>query len=291
VLKKFLNPKNLVLRLFRLSNHLPPPIQTRIQWRLFCTPFVHRRSRQQLEFLSRGKPFSIPSGKHYRLQGWAFGQKGPTAICCHGWQGSAASWFVLAPKLLEAGFRVLVYNAPGHHSRPIRSSLPDFSQALTDMVETFGADVLVGHSFGAMTVARVARSLPDLRGAVLISSPDTLEALARGICQTLMMDHDAEARFLQHLSELSGSRLQEESVCSYAREVSCPMLLLHDEDDDVIPISTSKAISASANSALHVSQGFGHRHIIRDSALSEKTVEFLKQCVSPPIASAERSQS
>jgi pimeloyl-ACP methyl ester carboxylesterase len=157
--------------------------------------------------------------------------------------------------------------------------LPDFAQALQDVVETFGVDVLVGHSFGAMTVARVAQNLPDLRAVVLISSPHTLEAVARGFCRNMRMNEEAEKGFFHRLQVHTPRPLAEESVTHYFKSITCPVLLQHDEEDDVIPVSTSKLISEAENAELLLTRGLGHRQIIRDRGLADKSVAFLARFV------------
>lgn len=265
----------LVLSLFRLGRHLPPPIRDQFYWWLFCRPFTHSRDPEHLRFLQDGKTFFIPSGRGYLLQGWVFGQGERTVVLSHGWQGSAASWHVLVPKLLRKGYRVIVYNAPGHHRRPRRSSLLDFSQGLSDVVETFGAHYLVGHSLGAMTVARVAPRLEGIRGIALFSVPDELHVLATGFCEKMQMSEEARTNFLQRLTDHTPDGLEEESVTRYLAKTSVPVLLLHDDSDTVIPHTNSERLAQAYGWEFVKTSELGHRKIIRDPQLADRVVEFL----------------
>lgn len=260
-----------------MGGHLPPPLRSAFYWRVFCTPILHRREAHHFDFLKRGKPFLLPSGTAYLLKGWSFGTTGPRVVLSHGWQGSAASWHVLAPKLVNAGFRVIVYHAPGHHSRPRRSSLPDFMQGLRDIVETFGAEYLVGHSFGAMTVAGVSQEIPDLRGMALYSSPDELLSLALGFCQTMTMSELVQSEFLERLRKHSTRPLEEETVSHYLRSLQCPLLLIHDKDDEVISVENSVRLAQRPRTELIVTEELGHRLIIREESLADKVVEFFRR--------------
>ena len=266
----------LVLGLLRLARLLPPPIQQDFYWWLFCRPFPHRRDPSHLQFLGQGKPFFIPCQPGYLLPGWVFGLSGPTVVLCHGWQGSAASWHVLVPKLLEAGFRVITYNAPGHHARPRRSSLVDFSNGLRQVVETFGADYLVGHSLGAMTVAREASRIPGLKAVALYSVPDELSVLGQDFCRRMGMNPVAESQFLNRLSRNTPDGLAQESVTRYLADFEGPILLLHDQDDSVIPLGNSEQLSERYGLELIRTSGLGHRQIIRDPELADRVVAFLQ---------------
>lgn len=276
---KLFDLEALILEVLRLGRHLPESLRSLYYWRLFCTPFLHKRQPEQLAFLATGKPFFVPSGPNL-LQGWVFGTKGPTAILCHGWQGSAASWYVIGPELLKAGFRVVVFNAPGHHSGPRRSSLPDFARALKDIIETWGADFLIGHSLGAMTVARVAASgLPALKGMVLFSSPDDLKSLATGFCLRMGMQAKDQARFEERLA-LHGDRpLAQEAVSVYLRSVRCPILLIHDSEDQVTPVTNSRRLAQLHELTLTETTGWGHRAIIRQLPLAQEAAGFGRQAL------------
>lgn len=235
---------------------------------------MHRRNPEEVRYLESGRPFWIPSGP-FRVPGWVFPGAGSVVVLCHGWQGSAASWASLIPLLREAGFRVVVFNAPGHHYRPVRSSLPDFTQALRYVVETFGAEYLVGHSFGAMTTARVLGSGAKVKKAVLFSPPNRLEDLADGFCRRMGMSEQARAEFYDHLETSLPEGLARESVCHYLAGVETPMLLFHDVADEVVPASCSQKISAELGLPLVETEGLGHRKIIRDGELGRRVVEFL----------------
>jgi len=183
---------------------------------------------------------------------------------------------VLVPKLLEAGFRVITYNAPGHHARPRRSSLVDFSNGLRQVVETFGADYLVGHSLGAMTVAREASRIPGLKAVALYSVPDELSVLGQDFCRRMGMNPVAESQFLNRLSRNTPDGLAQESVTRYLADFEGPILLLHDQDDSVIPLGNSEQLSERYGLELIRTSGLGHRQIIRDPELADRVVAFLQ---------------
>lgn len=216
----------------------------------------------------------IPCGTN-TLQCWVYPAKGPTAVLCHGWQGSAASWAVLIQKLRSVGFQVVVFNAPGHHNRPVRSSLPQFSRALRKVVTLFSADVLVGHSFGGMTTARVLADFPNIKAAVLYCAPDRLDSLAEGFCRSLKMSAAAREEFFEKLQSTLPNPVSKETVQHYLKECRVPVLLLHDRDDTVVSIDSSRRMKRDLGFELVETERLGHRLIIRDEALAQRAAEFL----------------
>ncbi len=218
---------------------------------------------------------------HNLLQCWVYPARGPTAVLCHGWQGSAASWATVIRALRSAGFRVVAFNAPGHHNRPVRSSLPLFTEALAKVATLFSADFLVGHSFGAMTTARVLAGCERIKAAVLYSAPDRLDTLAVGFCRDLGMSPSAHQDFLAKLQSTLTHPLHRETVSDYLRECRVPTLLIHDRDDRVVPIECSHRVKQDLGLELVETEKLGHRAIIRDEALAHRTVDFLLRNHSP----------
>jgi pimeloyl-ACP methyl ester carboxylesterase len=259
----------------RLMRYLPAPLRQSVYWWLFRRPFPHRRSPEQLAILASGRPFFVPSGP-YLLRGYRYPGLGPTVILTHGWQGSAASWFRLVPMLLERGFSVVTFDAPGHSGRPGLATLPQYAQGLADVVELFSpVSALVGHSFGGMASARVARHLPDLKALVLIGTPDKTRTLVDNFARRVAMDETAREAFERRLQQACQASLDEEATSFYLPQVRCPVMVMHDHDDEVISIEAAKALAAAAGVELVASTGLGHRTIIRDPATLSRVADFL----------------
>ena len=259
----------------RLGHYLPAPIRTPFHWWLFRRPFQHSRSSEQLEILAQGRPFLVPSGP-YLLRGYRYPGPGPTVILTHGWQGSAASWYRLVPMLLEAGFSVVTFDAPGHSGRPRLATLPVYAQGLADIAALFApVHALVGHSFGGMASARVAQDLPDLKALVTIGTPDRVRSLVDGFSRKLGLRGASLEAFEQRLRSSSPIPVEDEATSLYVAQQSCPLLVLHDEDDEIIPVSDGESITRASGAPLVVTQGLGHRAIIRDTETLARVVKFL----------------
>lgn len=261
----------------RLGHYLPAPLRTPFHWWLFRRPFPHRRSAEQLAILAQGRPFLVPSGP-YLLRGYRYPGDGPTVILTHGWQGSAASWYRLVPLLLEAGFDVITFDAPGHSGRPRLATLPVYSQGLADVAALFSpVHALVGHSFGGIASARVARSLPELKALVMLGTPDKVRSLVDGFSRKMELRGASLEAFENHLRLSSPVPVDQEATSLYLEQIKCPVLAMHDLDDEVIPMADGRSIAQAAGVELVVTEGLGHRRIIRDETTLSRVVEFLRK--------------
>jgi pimeloyl-ACP methyl ester carboxylesterase len=88
-----------------------------------------------------------------------------TVMLLHGVGGSHESWSLNVPALVEAGYRVLAWDAPGYGASPaIRPlNMAEFARALQALLKAQGGrrTVLLGHSMGGMIAQELMALLPD----------------------------------------------------------------------------------------------------------------------------------
>jgi pimeloyl-ACP methyl ester carboxylesterase len=106
-----------------------------------------------------------------------YGAGDRVAVLLHGMQGSAESWWRVAPRLAHSGYRVLALDLPGHGESSADSQLTidRAADAVTDTVAslTDAAPALaIGHSLGGQLLAAAAQWMRPGR-AVYVDSPFT----------------------------------------------------------------------------------------------------------------------
>jgi pimeloyl-ACP methyl ester carboxylesterase len=109
------------------------------------------------------------------VQEWGEGTR--TAVLVHGATDDHTTWHRVAPHLAAQGFRVLAPDLRGHGLSPRCDSyrLADFAADLVDSVPA-GAEVLLGHSLGALAVGLAAGALAP-RSLVYLDPPWRLRPL------------------------------------------------------------------------------------------------------------------
>ncbi|WP_345750041.1 alpha/beta fold hydrolase [Microbacterium rhizophilus] len=97
------------------------------------------------------------------------------AVLLHGMMGSAESWWRIAPRLVDAGYRVLALDLPGHGLSP-RDPTITLDGAIEAVVETLRQVttpppiVAIGHSYGGRLLAAAAdRIKPEL--SIYVDAP------------------------------------------------------------------------------------------------------------------------
>ena len=105
-------------------------------------------------------PSCRPTLRIMQLKVYETGSGPRTAILIHGFSDDHKTWWRVAPALVERGFRVLAPDLRGHGLSPHADdySLTSFAADLRDSLPS-GADVILGHSLGALALSVAASDL------------------------------------------------------------------------------------------------------------------------------------
>jgi pimeloyl-ACP methyl ester carboxylesterase len=261
---------------FRTVGAVAPGVAARWAEELFCRPPRQEARPREESFLDTGRRFSVTSGPH-SLAAWEWGS-GPAVVLVHGWGSRSGRFSVLAPALVEAGRRVIVFDAPAHGaSTGHRASLVEFAQALRSVADAVGpVDGLVGHSLGGAAIAvALARGLRSSR-AVLIAPPADPAGFSHRFARFLAIPPRAREAMQRNIETRLDTRWTDLHIPTLAAGMQLPLLVLHDADDpDVAWADGDAIVRAWPGAELVTTTGLGHRAIVRDANVARRVVEFL----------------
>lgn len=265
----------------------PSTVAQTVAWLMFRT----RRSvppPREADWLANGERWELssPAG---RLVAFRFG-RGPVVILVHGWNGRGAQLGGFITPLVTAGFGVVTFDAPGHGlSDGSAASVVGFADAFDRVVSALreqGEDVhaVVAHSLGAAAVTfsenrRVrGQSSAALRRLVFVAPPIDIDDWVKEFASTLGISEATEHAVRGLIQARVGYRISDLYAPDLARELSAPLLVLHDEQDVSVPIRAGETLaSAWPNARLVRSSGLGHTRILRDASTIERAVAFIRE--------------
>jgi pimeloyl-ACP methyl ester carboxylesterase len=261
---------------FGMLGRTSPGLAAALAERLFFTPPRDRNSRDAALGAAEPMPFT---SNGIRLAGWRWGQ-GPAVALLHGWGGRAAQLASFVSPLVERGFCVVAFDAPGHGRSGGRlSSAPQFARALQAAAERVGPlHGVVAHSLGATAAALALRDGLGGGRAVFLgpaADPPAWAAIfARGLGLTPAVTDRMRARSERRL----GLRWRDLAVASFAGQLAVPLLVVHDRDDAEVPLQDGAAIAAAWPGAqLLETSGLGHYRILRAPAVVDRAVAFIAE--------------
>jgi uncharacterized protein len=175
----------------------------------------------------------------------------------HGWGSNASHMLPAVPVLLEAGLAVLVMDARCHGLSDSAefTSMPRFAEDIDAGLNWLAAhpDVnplalaLMGHSVGAAAAMLCASRRPDVRAVVSLSAfahpADMMKSwlTAWRIPQRVLGDW-----VLAHVQHVIGARFEDIAPLRTSKAMTCPLLLVHGLNDEIVPFNDARRILAAS---------------------------------------------
>lgn len=262
-----------------------PRLAARVALRLFLTP-VRRKLNPADEsqmYLARHHFLRSANGDPLRVYEWGEGAR--TVLILHGWGSHAARFTTMVRVLADRGWRVLAPDAPGHgESHGSTSSLPQFIGALDAVIGRLGpVHALVGHSMGALAMAMrlgdAARPLPStISRAVLISVPSGAPFLVESFEQLFGIGEATHRHGLALFEKRFGGPPARFMALPDGARIEVPVLLVHDDADDVVPFEQgAQLLRRLPGARLVATQGLGHSGMLRDARTIAAIADFLDE--------------
>jgi pimeloyl-ACP methyl ester carboxylesterase len=181
-----------------------------------------------------------------QLHGWfvSAGGRAPAVIVLHGWGGNAAHMLDLAPAINEAGLHSLFLDARNHglSEHDDHVSMLKFAEDLETAVEYLKeredvTDIaVIAHSVGAAAAIYYASYNDEVAAVVAVASfahPGEL------MDENLPLPQPIRWAVLKAVETMIGKGFDVIAPRARIAHVSAPVLLVHGEQDDIVPIEDS----------------------------------------------------
>ena len=205
----------------------------------------------------------IPTENGKQLFAWFIpasqAQPAPAIAILHGWGSNAEMMLPLALPLHQAGYAMLLFDSRNHgqSDSDAFSSLPRFAEDMERALDWLAQQphvdafrlVAMGHSVGAGAALLVASRRQNLAAVVSISAFAHPENMMRRVLASKHIPYFPFGflvlRFVEHTI---GRRFNDIAPLNTIRHVSCPVLLVHGENDRTVPVSDAHEIYAQRTS-------------------------------------------
>jgi pimeloyl-ACP methyl ester carboxylesterase len=212
---------------------------------------------------------------------WRWTHPGPAVVLLHGWGSHAARFADFVAPLRAAGYAVIGIDAPAHGSSPGRfSDLPRFRDSLAEVLRAHEPiHAVIGHSLGGGAVLTVLAETADHhpKKVCLFGVPSDMDFILESFAMMLGLKTPALANLRARFRMRFGRPASAVSVAAAAPRVRIPVLVVHDEEDNVAPIAQGTALAEAIPGAqLWRTSGLGHSGALRDPQTIQRVIDFLK---------------
>jgi len=211
---------------------------------------------------------------------WHWDHGGPRVVLLHGWGSHAARFGNFIAPLREAGFSVLGIDAPAHGESPgSLAGLTNFRDSLAEVLRAHEPiHAVIGHSLGGGATLTVLAETADHhpKKICLFGVPGDMDYILESFAMMLGLRPAALAQLRRRYALRFGRSAAEITAIGAAHRVNMPLLVVHDEDDNVAPMAQGAAlVEAVPGARLLRTQGLGHSGALRDAAVIDQVVRFL----------------
>ena len=248
---------------------------------IFMRPAPFHLKEKQKIWEEKGKSFYLEIKiLRKRIRVYEYGD-GPTILLIHGWGGRGLQLYPLIQPLRDLGYRVVLFDAPGHgESNGIGSTYLEFVKSLSQLAKNY-SDVrgVVSHSMGGGAAIVLASQISQQNfKTVLIAPHYDMEAefydwakSAKGLHNILdVYIRLSERLFSYKLSEINPKNLLQTQRGSF--------LLIHDVEDQASRYLNSELLHQHLPKAkLITTVGKGHNKILHDPEVIRGVSSFFAQ--------------
>ncbi|MCA9888625.1 MAG: alpha/beta hydrolase [Anaerolineae bacterium] len=267
-----------ILKMLNILCSISPTLAVRFSTFLFLRP--RRKPLNYLDKLpAKGQRITIYHNLR-KLVGYQWGAGPRTILLVHGWESHLGYMLPMVQPLVDAGFKVITFDAPGHGQSPqLLTNIIDFGDAVKATIEQHGpVYAVVAHSFGASATSLM---LSRERGIkinrfIMLSPMNHVQRQIEIFEKILNYPDFMHERVVNHIYNHLPVPIEQCDVTQAVKRIAAPGLIVHDRGDKVISVDNSYDIAASyVGAVLRDTHGLGHRGIMRSPKVHQWVVDFL----------------
>lgn len=263
----------------KVSQAISLKLATNHAIKLFRTPFKFKTPNRELPMISKSRKEMVLIDELQKdIMVYHYGNSDKKVLLIHGWSGRGTQLFKIADLLLAHGFSTISFDAPAHgNSTGTETMMSEFIICTRVLNEKYGPfEIGIGHSLGGMTILNAMNRNIPFQKAICIGSGNSIFDIMKEFVKKLEMKPIIAKMMKAHYDKEFGVDLEQFSSYNVAKNIEIPVLIIHDADDEDVPVTCAYAIHQNLkNSELMITHKLGHRKVLGDKKVLEKIITFI----------------
>ena len=249
--------------------------------RLFSTPIKHKIPKREMEMDRKSSQtlVFIPE-LNKKVMVYHYGVSERKVLLVHGWSGRGTQLYKIADELQKIGFSTISFDAPAHSKSPgMTTIMPEFVATILELEKQFGTfEFAIGHSLGSMSLLHSVKKGLTINRLVVIGSGDVVQDIFDDFISKLELKPSTSEQLRIHFEKKHNEEMDNYSAYKSAMEISIPVLVIHDKNDDDVPVKAGINIHKHLEKGeLILTEGLGHRKILGNSTVIEAIIQFIEK--------------
>lgn len=254
---------------------------TQFAAKLFTTPIKHKIPKREYNMNEQSKKETVfISSINKEIVVYHYGQSNRKILLFHGWSGRGTQLVKIADELINNDFSTISFDAPAHGKSKGNSTIMiEFIASIVELEKQFGPfEYAIGHSLGGMSILNAIREHFKVKKAVIIGSGDIIQDIIDDFIKKLELKSEISTKLKVLFEKKYNTEMDFYSASRSAKEISTPVLIIHDENDDEVNVKAAYNIHKNLiNSELMITKQLGHRKILGNDAVIKKIVAYINE--------------
>jgi pimeloyl-ACP methyl ester carboxylesterase len=250
-------------------------------FQIFSTPYRKPRPVAPPVF-EKSKPVQL-SVNGLNIYGYCWNPENEKKILIiHGFESRAYNFDRYIQPIIKAGYGVYAMDAQAHGKSEGKTiTVPEYTAMLRELERRVGKfNGYMAHSFGGLAISLYQENGNNENARIVLIAPATETTSAIDLfVRFFRLSNRVKEGIHKFIIDKSGKEPSYYSVRRALNQIKNPILWIHDEDDDITPLSDVKPIieSRPTNVEFMITVGLGHRRIYKDNKVVKKTISFLTE--------------
>ncbi len=270
-----------IIRTGKLLQLFSSSLASKFALKIFATPPNYKipEREEMMRKSAKNEMVMIPDIQK-EVMVYTYGFSKTKVLLAHGWAGRGTQLYEIADKLLENGMMVISFDALAHGlSKGKTTNFSDSIATINYLNDKYGPfEAAIGHSYGGITLMAALSKNVFINRLITIGIEGSIPKIVDLFVKKLQLKPKV-ARLMKKQMKLKYKMdLTSVSAIETARNINIPTLVVHDTQDLDVDVSAAYKIRQSlVNGLLLVTNGLGHRKILRDHSTIYKIIDFIKK--------------
>ena len=268
----------------RVGGTVSPRFMTFLTYRMFWNlgePMAVRPEATSVHARARRETMTI--GER-RVVVYRWGNGPDTVLLVHGWRGRGSQYAAIVEALESPERTIITFDAPGNGDSPgHQTDLRDYLAVIHAIAtEANGLTLLVGHSFGVMSIFVAVREGARATRIVSIAGTSDMDYTYGTFARALQLPSRVNTllrRRIERRAFAGDTGIWRRFVSELDPTDQTPLLLIHDRDDRAVEFSQAEKIATAHLGPITevYTSGLGHTRVLSDPVVLRAIVDFASE--------------